>query len=192
MMAYLSKKLFAQYFNLLCELEDKTPSEALTKFYYEVVKHLSDAEFEEKMKQLLLTWKQNYLPKPAEFLVSNAEELERRAYVALNKLMNVIEDYGAYASVKFDDPVIHMVVQNMGGWVEVCKTEVTEWQRFKKNEFIKLYKIYSIHPVDHPDVLIGIHEIENSILGFEYKKICHIGNKPAIEGAETCKQIQQN
>ena len=49
---------------------------------------------------------------------------------------------GIYKSLIFDDPVIHAVIDNLGGWVHYCnlpEVEVKWWQ--KVLSFFKLYKI---------------------------------------------------
>ncbi|MEG2047836.1 MAG: DUF6475 domain-containing protein [Comamonas sp.] len=49
-----------------------------------------------------------------------------RAAMAWGKVLEAIGAVGAYTDVVFDDPAIHAVVEDLGGWPKVCRTEVKE------------------------------------------------------------------
>lgn len=52
-----------------------------------------------------------------------SQNLEARATPAWVKVRMAIREHGAYASIQFDDPVIHSCVEAMGGWPFLCDTE---------------------------------------------------------------------
>jgi hypothetical protein len=33
---------------------------------------------------------------------------------------------GAYQSVVFDDPLIHLVLEDLGGWIKICSTLIKD------------------------------------------------------------------
>ena len=63
------------------------------------------------------------------------------AMVAWQKVMGVIDKSSA-ANFVFDDPIIHMTIEAMGGWGAVCLWRIDELG-FKSNEFVKQYETLS-------------------------------------------------
>jgi len=61
-----------------------------------------------------------------------------RASLAWSKLMAVIDRSTAYLFV-FDDPLLHVTIDSIGGWEAVCSWRVDELG-FKQNEFSKHYE----------------------------------------------------
>lgn len=49
-----------------------------------------------------------------------------RAALAWGKVHEAMSSVGAYTDVVFDDPAIHAVIEDLGGWPKVCRTEVKE------------------------------------------------------------------
>ena len=68
-------------------------------------------------------------------------------------------------SVKFDDPVIHSVIESMGGWEALCSIENAE-MKWKRKEFENLYPIMAKREA-HPDRLIGMCDRQNLARGFD-------------------------
>lgn len=104
-----------------------------------------------------------FMPKPADVVRMLQGSTMDSALVAWSKVDRAIRHVGTHRSVVFDDPLIHRIVVEMGGWVALgIKTE-KEWP-FLSNEFVNRYRGYrgrSQIP-DYPPVLIGISEAGNS------------------------------
>lgn len=64
-----------------------------------------------------------YLPKIADVVRSLAGTHTDRAQLAWGKALEAVTAVGAYTDVIFDDPAIHAVIEDMGGWPKFCRTE---------------------------------------------------------------------
>ena len=82
------------------------------------------------------------------------------------KVETAMRSVGAYRSVAFDDPLIHVVVNEMGGWTTLCRTQVDELP-FKAREFERRYASYRLRREVPPFAprLIGESEAENRLHG---------------------------
>ena len=200
----LSKEKFYALFSGLCDIVGKEPSKTLFKVYYEVLKHLTDEEFETAINKLLTSWKFKTLPMPAEILEMVNGNLEDQAILALTKVERAIREIGPYQTVVFDDPIIHAVINAFdGGWTGICSMTLDEW-KFAKKDFIKIYKAYASNPDKLPEIpnkLIGLHEHNNALNGY-HKHIplpVFVGNKEkakeiysgryALKGSQAIKEI---
>ena len=117
-----------------------------------------------------------FFPKPADiirFMDGNSETKSGEAWTKVDKAIRTI---GSYQNIVFDDPIIHAVIADMGGWIQLCKVTNDEYP-FKKNEFSKRYTGYVGRTMkDYPKMLIGISQSSNDSRGL--KSI----EKPAVIG----------
>ena len=67
---------------------------------------------------------------------------DEKAFIGFIKVIKALEEIGPYKSIVFDDPIIHAVVEALGGWVELAKTPISQKERLK-NDFINLYLMFS-------------------------------------------------
>lgn len=93
--------------------------DALTSVSYEQVaralqKHATDPESGQ------------FAPKVADIVRALQGTRTDRAAIAWGKVHDAMGSVGAYTDVVFDDPAIHAVVEDLGGWPKVCRTEVAE------------------------------------------------------------------
>lgn len=125
-----------------------------------------------------------FLPKPADVVKMLSGSTQDAALVAWSKVDRAVREVGTYRSVVFDDPVIHRVVTDMGGWVPLGAKEEDEWP-FVRNEFVNRYRGYRMRSEtpDYLPVLIGIAEAANSKAGFAIDAPLLIGN------AKTAKAV---
>jgi hypothetical protein len=65
-----------------------------------------------------------------------------RAMLAWGKVHEAMSAVGAYQDVVFDDPAIHAVVEDLGGWPKVCRTELKELGYLQKR-FCDGHKAYT-------------------------------------------------
>ncbi|MBT9175541.1 MAG: hypothetical protein DDT22_01221 [candidate division WS2 bacterium] len=174
----LSEQKFKEGMAILCETFDRKLSDFLLKGYEMVLKGLSDAEFERAIGVCLSSNTFHKLPLPAEILEAARGKIEDKALLALNQLEDAIKRYGYDKSVIFEDKTIHMVVEALDGWQAICFMTQDEW-KWKRKEFVELYKVFSANPREYPEKLIGYHDHLNSINGFE-KEI----SKPILIGVK--------
>lgn len=118
-----------------------------------------------------------FLPKPADVVKMMGGTTLDSAISAWTKVDHAVQSVGTYATVVFDDPLIHAVLSDMGGWPQLGQKTVDEWP-FVAKEFQTRYRSYKVRneiPV-YPPRLIGIFDMENSPRGFEYQDAVLIGN----------------
>lgn len=117
-----------------------------------------------------------FMPKPADIVRYLEGGSHTQALQAWSKVMQAMNSAGCYASVVFDDPRIHAVITEMGGWIALCKTKVDE-QPFKAREFEKRYAAYVLHsPENYPRHLVGMIELQNSAQGYPVGTPLFIGD----------------
>lgn len=125
-----------------------------------------------------------FMPKPADIVKMLQGSTQDSALVAWSKVDAAVRHRGTYVSVVFDDPVIHRVLLDMGGWGLVGGKSEDEWA-FVKNEFVNRYRGYKMRSEtpDYPPVLIGISDAQNARQGFKKTAPVLIGN------AEQAKRV---
>jgi hypothetical protein len=90
-----------------------------------------------------------------------------RAMQAWLRVANAIQAVGTYQSVKFDDPLIHACIEDMGGWPEMGQI-LEDDLHFRIREFEKRYMAYLQSPplrVISP-ILLGLYESHDRTLGY--------------------------
>ncbi len=120
--------------------------------------------------------------------ISNIVEIldgtgEDRALAALLKVERAMEEHGGYATVVFDDPVIHATIQSLGGWLKACRQTDYDFTWWKK-DFQERYRHFDQYglPPEVPVRLVGIFDQSNLPLGEKPQKPVVIGNyEKAIE-----------
>lgn len=97
-----------------------------------------------------------FTPKPADLVRLLAGTPTDRALVAWGKVYQAMGSVGAYQDVVFDDPVIHAVVEELGGWPAVCRTKSEELS-YLQHRFTESYRAWARQPAvtDYPRVLSG-------------------------------------
>jgi hypothetical protein len=78
-----------------------------------------------------------------------------RAALAWGKVHEAIGAIGAYQDVVFDDAAIHAVLEDLGGWPKVCRTEGKE-MGFLQHRFCEAHRAYTGRPTfAYPRRLMG-------------------------------------
>jgi hypothetical protein len=102
-----------------------------------------------------------FLPKVADIVKLIGGGTADRALLAWSKFEIAVQYVGSWDSVVFDDPIIHQVADDMGGWTDLCAREEKEWP-FVKNEFVQRYRGYAnSRLLSYPSKLVGRIEAEN-------------------------------
>lgn len=118
-----------------------------------------------------------FMPKPADVVKMLQGSTKDSALVAWAKVDKGIRQIGTYATVAFDDPIIHAVIQEMGGWVAMGTKEEKDWP-FIRNEFETRYRGYKTRNDvrEYPPRLVGLAEAQNEQKGFPSDPPVLIGN----------------
>lgn len=97
-----------------------------------------------------------FLPLPADIVKLIGGSTLDSALLAFAKVDRALREVGSYRSVVFDDPLIHAVLRDMGGWVQLAQKTEKEWP-FVAKEFENRYRGYALRPDlgDYPRKLIG-------------------------------------
>lgn len=96
-----------------------------------------------------------FAPKPADIVRQLAGTATDRAQVAWGKAHDAASGVGAYSDVVFDDPVIHAVITDMGGWPKFCRTETAELG-YLQHRFCESYRAYAgSQSFEYPKLLGG-------------------------------------
>jgi len=157
------KKAFAEAMALLAEVYDREVSEQLVGIYFEALRELSIEELCSAIGNLIKTRVFPSFPKPAEIIVACRGTDDDRALRAWLTALDALRRIGPWDSVRFArDPVIHSVVEAMGGWGRFCEMEKDEVP-FRQKDFMQYYRL--LHNEKHPEHLAGIFEIDNSEKG---------------------------
>lgn len=120
-----------------------------------------------------------FAPMPADIVRHLRGTNTDRALLAWAKVLEAAQRVGAYATVVFDDPSIHAAIEDIGGWVSVCRSEEDELPHLQRR-FCDSHRAYTRRPGHpYPHKLLGVHEIENKAQGFAYPMPTLIGDENA-------------
>jgi hypothetical protein len=136
-----------------------------------------------------------FMPKIADITRCLQGRTQDQAFMAWTKVDSAIKRVGTYQDVAFDDPIIHRVIMDMGGWIWLGHQTEEEWP-FIAKRFESAYRGYRMRgeTPDYPPVLTGIANAHNQQEGFATAPPTLIGdqgkaqmvlsggtNKPMIE-----------
>lgn len=83
-----------------------------------------------------------FAPKVADIVKVLSGTTTDRAALAWGKVFEAIGSVGAMQDVVFDDPAIHAVIEDLGGWPKVCRTETKEIS-YLQHRFQESHKAYT-------------------------------------------------
>lgn len=148
-------KAFSETMKGLAEIFDsgKPLSAIKLEIYFRAMQDHSIQEIKMAAAKLVKTRVYSTFPKPAEFLGLIDGKEDDQPKLAWAKVDQAVRSQGPYASVQFDDPVIHSVVEALGGWAQICSCTDKEWV-WKQKDFEELYPLMAKKP-DHPHFLGG-------------------------------------
>lgn len=128
-----------------------------------------------------------FMPKPSDIVRQLQGTHADRSLIAWGKALQAASSVGAYATVCFDDPVIHVVLEDIGGWPKFCQTKTDELP-FVQRRFCDSYRAYSGRgeTISYPPTLTGIHDRENAPGGYKSARPVLIGD------TEKAKLVLQN
>lgn len=118
-----------------------------------------------------------YMPKPADVARFLQGDSRTQALQAWSRVLNATREVGSYTSVIFDDPLIHAVIRDMGGWVTLCQMREKELP-FREQNFMARYVGYvSKPPAHYPKQLTGLLAHHNALQGYKSEPPVCIGDQ---------------
>lgn len=153
---------FKEYLSVLSEIHDRQITPMLASVYWKILEPFTDDQCETAFEQVIQSAK--FFPKPADLLEILRGKPGDITTIAWVDVVETIRRVGPYESVMFADPVIHEVIEFMGGW-----SATGDWLEaemvWKQKEFEKLYSIMMSSSRKSIPYLAGIHERNNAING---------------------------
>ncbi|EBO0868530.1 phosphohydrolase [Salmonella enterica] len=159
---------FAQSMAAIGEIYGKDISEVMIGIYWNALKPYPVEDVMRSFQgHTRDTDNGQFFPKPADLLRHIEGNKDGKALLAWSKAYKAICSYGRRNSVVFDDPTIHAVIADMGGWIEFAGMSEEELP-FKSREFEKRYRSYLITGVSKCEsVMIGMDDAQNMRAGFQ-------------------------
>lgn len=107
-----------------------------------------------------------WMPTISDFIKVLAGRSDDHSALAWAKVDRAIRTVGTWDDVVFDDPIIHRVIADMGGWVLLGQKGDDEWP-FVGNQFRAAYKGYTVRAKvpEYPKRLLGIANTHNASAG---------------------------
>lgn len=123
-----------------------------------------------------------FAPRPSDITKILEGTSSERAAVAWIKVDRAIRTIGHYASMRFDDPLIHRVIEDMGGWVRLASTPTVDELNFVRIEFGKRYTALAARGQAYDPVpyLIGATEQYNAAHGYAIDPPRQLGRAASI------------
>lgn len=179
---------FADMLEAVSEYHGRKLTEGVIAIYWQGLRDLDLAA----VRHALTAHVQNpdsgqFMPKIADVRRMLGGTTQDSALRAWAKVDRAIRGVGPYASVAFDDALIHRVLHDMGGWVGLGTKTEDEWP-FVAREFENRYRGYAMRNdrPEYPPVLIGIADADNARRGFRVSAPRLIGDaaqaQAVIEG----------
>lgn len=160
-------KRFKVAVTAISELYSRNLSEAALLMWWKALERFDIEQVEDALNQAIQNPDNGqFMPKPADLIRVLEGTRTDRALIAWGKALDAMQRVGAYQSVVFDDPVIHAVIEDLGGWIKVCRGELGDLG-FVEHRFCESYRAYAGRPVptDYPAMLVGAHELDNRTAG---------------------------
>lgn len=119
-----------------------------------------------------------FMPKIADVTRNLQGRTVDQASIAWSKVDSAVRRVGTYSDVVFDDPIIHRVLGDMGGWIAIGSKHDSEWP-FLGNEFKTRYQGYKMRGEvpEYQPVMVGIANAHNAQEGFKTQPPMLIGNE---------------
>ena len=172
---------FAELLAACAEIFDKNISATGTELYFQALKEFSIEDLKGAIGKIIATRTYASMPKPGEIREAIMGKEGDQGMIAWQKVDEAIRKHGAYDTVVFDDPKIPVVIDLMGGWVQVAHAD-NEAHKWNGINFQKHYAAVKSPRTNR--ILPGVHDQHNIAKGFPEQKVVQIGERKPL------KQIQ--
>lgn len=155
---------FAKLLTSVYSAYDKDISEFTLTAFWETLKRF---DFEDVRRAFHVHYGNpdsgQFAPKPGNIIKILEGGSGDRGLLAWSKVERAVRQVGPYQSVVFDDPIIHAVIRDMGGWIQLGDCQEREFE-FRGKEFATRYRGYAEtgRNDNFPAKLIGIAEADNT------------------------------
>ena len=186
------------------ELYEKPLSSSMIKVWWAALIQYDLAAIKEGLgRHVANTEAGRFLPRPADIIRMMQGSTQDTAQVAWAKVDSAVRHKGTYVDVVFDDPLIHRVLHDMGGWISLGNKTENEWP-FVAKEFENRYRGFRERSEipDYPKILIGVTNAYNQSHGMPLGGQVMIGdevacqkvmtggtNKPLLQFKETSRTV---
>lgn len=137
------RKRFAMQMAALGEYYGAALSAGLIEMYWQGLQSYSIDDFERAVAQHMRNPENGqFRPKISDLVKLIEGSTTERAAVAWSKVRHAVRSVGPYQTLVFDDPLIHVCIENMGGFGLLCNVETDEMP-FRQQEFEKQYRSYA-------------------------------------------------
>lgn len=118
-----------------------------------------------------------FMPQPADLIRFLEGSATDKAMLAWGKAIDAASRVGAYTDVVFDDPAIHAVVEDLGGWPKFCRSETKDLS-YLQHRFTEAHQAYTGRgEFEYPKRLAGDRSPDEM-----YEKCGLPAPKPAVIG----------
>lgn len=172
------KKEFVRIMTGVAEMYGKKNSQELLQLYFSALEKYDIDDVRRAFNAHVVNPDNGqFMPKPADIVRHIDGSTETAAMLAWSKAIKAVGRVGPWESVCFDDPIIHAVIEEMGGWILFCSMSDNDVP-FKSNEFVKRYRGAMLRGnIEYPKKLIGSSEHGNNIAGYKSKAPMLIGDQ---------------
>lgn len=98
--------------------------------------------------------KGQFAPKVADIVRQLAGTKTDRSLLAWGRVHDAMSSVGAYQDVDFGDNAIHAAIMDLGGWMKLCRTELTDLS-YLQHKFCEAYRAYQAAGVAEIPALAG-------------------------------------
>lgn len=171
----MEEKVFRQGIYLIETITGKAFGKNQVEIYRTLLEDIPESKFITGINNMLRERVFSNLPMPAEIREYSLGLKEDEIMVRINRaklLLNKgISKAGIYNDVVFEDPVIHLCIDSIGGWINFCKKSSKEVEDWLKWDFPKLYRSFSTRK--QTTLSLVLEGKGNKDL----KEVCYIGDK---------------
>lgn len=129
-----------------------------------------------------------FMPQPADLIRFLEGSTTDKAALAWGKAIGAASSIGGYTDVVFDDPLIHAVVEDIGGWPKFCRTETKDLS-YLQHRFQQSYAAYAETGATCYPRVLGGDRSDDSV----YKQYGIAPPRPARVGdVEKCRAVMRD
>ena len=171
----MEEKVFRQGIYLIETITGKAFGKNQVEIYRTLLEDIPESKFITGINNMLRERVFSNLPMPAEIREYSLGLKEDEIMVRINRakllLSKGISKAGIYNDVVFEDPVIHLCIDSIGGWINFCKKSSKEVEDWLKWDFPKLYRSFSIRKQTTLSLVLEGKGDK------DLKEVCYIGDK---------------
>jgi len=178
------KVRFANILTGAAEYYGHAISSAVIRLWWDALTPYDIDAIDDAMRRYLVSDTGEFMPKIASLVKMIQGSSKDASMIAWTKVDKAVRQIGNYYDVVFDDPCIHKVITDMGGWVSLGQKTETEWP-FLQKEFETRYKGYLIRDSigEYQKQLTGLSNAHNRHNGYKLEEPRLIGD------SDKCKQV---